>query len=102
MIQVTVTIDFGGSGKAGCEKFVAIPERSTVLEALAAATAVIAVPRYGMEQFIESIDGVANDFAADCGWRFEVNGRSSNIPAERYMVKSGDWIKWFYAAGGCS
>ena len=55
-----------------------------------------------MEHFVEEIDGVKNDFASDRGWRFEVNGRRSNVPAERYLVKNGDWIKWLYVVGACS
>ena len=52
----------------------------------------------GMDHFVEEIAGVRNDFATDCGWHFEVNGLGSNVPAERYLVKSGDWIKWLYLA----
>ena len=55
-----------------------------------------------MEHFVEEIDGIKNDFASDRGWRFEVNGLRSNVPAERYLVKDGDWIKWLYLAESCS
>jgi hypothetical protein len=55
-----------------------------------------------MEHFVEEIDGIKNDFVADRGWRFEVNGRRSNVPAERYLVKDGDWIKWLYFTGPCA
>jgi hypothetical protein len=49
-----------------------------------------------MDHFVEEIDGVKNDFAGDRGWQFEVNGYRSNVPAERYLVKDRDWIKWLY------
>jgi hypothetical protein len=62
---------------------------------------VVTLPRYGMDHFVEEIDGIRNDFAGDRGWRFEVNGYGSNVPAERYLVKSGDWIKWQYVVGTC-
>ena len=88
--------------KPAFETVVTLPEKSTVLEALALSVPVVTLPRYGMEHFVDAIDGVANDFTADRGWRFEVNGRGSNVPAERYLVKDGDWIKWRYFAGGCS
>ncbi len=101
MIAVTVTIDFGPAGRPRAEAVVAAAEKSTVLEVLQARFAVTTAPRYGMDCFIEAIDGVANDFVNDRGWGFEVNGRSSNVPAERYLVKHGDWIKWSYLAGGC-
>ena len=101
MITVTVTIDFGAAGRPRAEAVVTIPERSTVLEVLLARFAVTTEPKYGMDHFIEEIDGVRNDFVNDRGWRFEVNGRGSNVPAERYLVKRGDWIKWSYVAGAC-
>ena len=101
MIEVTVTIDFGAADRPRAEAVVAVAEKSTVLEALSARFAVTTAPKYGMDHFIEEIDGVKNDFANDCGWRFEVNGRGSNVPAERYLVKQGDWIKWSYLGGGC-
>jgi Domain of unknown function (DUF4430) len=101
MIEVTVTIDFGPAGRPPVEAVVLLVEKSTVLEALLARFMVITVPKYGMDHFIEEIDHVKNDFLNDRGWRFEVNGRSSNVPAERYLVKHGDWIKWSYVDGGC-
>ena len=97
-----MTIDFGLAGKAGAEKVVTVPEKSTVLDALSASARVVTLPRYGMDHFVEAIEAIKNDFAADRGWRFQVNGRGSNVPAERYLLKNGDWIKWSYVAGGCS
>jgi len=102
MIRITVTIDFGPAGKPGFETMVTVPEKSTVLESLSMCVSVGTSPRYGMEHFVEAIDGIANDLVGDRGWRFEVNGRGSNVPAERYLVKNGDWIKWRYFAGACS
>lgn len=102
MIRVTVTIDFGDAARPGVETVVTVPEKSTVLEALSMSAPVVTLPRYGMEHFVDAIDGVANDFAADRGWRFEVNGRGSDVPAERYLVKDRDWIKWRYFTGACS
>jgi hypothetical protein len=54
-----------------------------------------------MEHFVEEIDGIKNDFARDRGWHFEVNGYRSNVPAERYLVKKGDWVKWLYLNAAC-
>ena len=102
MIEVTVTIDFGPAGRQPFEAVVTVPEKSTVLDVLLGRLPVTASPRYGMDHFVEEIDGIKNDFASDRGWRFEVNGLRSNVPAERYLVKSGDWIKWLYLAGSCS
>lgn len=101
MIMVTLTVDFGPAGQPRFEKKVTVPEKSTVLDVLLHSVPIATSPRYGMDHFVEAIDGVSNDFAADHGWRFEVNGRGSNVPAERYLVKNGDWIKWLYLAGSC-
>jgi len=102
MIEVTVTVDFGPAGRKPLEAVVTVPDKSTVLDVLLSRLLVTTSPRYGMEHFVEEIDGVKNDFASDRGWRFQVNGRGSNIPAERYLAKNGDWIKWLYVAGSCS
>jgi hypothetical protein len=100
MIHVTVTIDFGSTGRASFEKTVTLAAKSTVLEAVTTAVPVITAPKYGMECFVEEIQGIKNDFARDRGWQFEVNGHRSDTPAERYLVKNGDWIKWLYL-GDC-
>ena len=99
MIEVTVSIDFGLAGRQPFKEKVTVPDRSTVLDVLLNRLPVRTSPRYGMEHFVEEIDGVKNDFAADHGWSFQVNGRGSNVPAERYLVKNGDWIKWLYVDG---
>jgi len=51
-----------------------------------------------MDDFVEEIAGIQNEFAIDRGWQFEVNGYRSNVAAERYLVKSGDLINWLYIA----
>jgi hypothetical protein len=102
MIDVTITIDFGRANRRRLEKAITLAEKSTVLEALVASVPVNTSSKYGMEHFVEEIDGIKNDFAKDRGWRFEVNGYGSNVPAERYLVKNGDWIKWLYVTESCS
>ena len=96
MIEVTVTIDFGPSGGGRFESVLVVPEKSTALEALMRSATVITAPKYGMEHFVEEIHGTKNDFACDRGWHFEVNGYRPNVPAERYLVKNGDWIRWLF------
>ena len=102
MIVVTLSIDFGPAGRAPIEKKAAVPAKSTVLDVLSNQLPIATFSRYGMDHFVEEIDGIKNDFAGDRGWRFEINGRRSNVPAERYLVKNGDWIQWLYLAGSCS
>ena len=97
-IVVTIIIDFRSKTQLPIEKTVTIPEKSTMFDALSAAVPVVTSRKFGMDHFVEEIAGVRNDFASDCGWHFEVNGYRSNVPAERYLVKSGDLIKWLYLA----
>ena len=96
MIAVTVTVDFGSSPRESFEATIALADRSTVFEALQIAVPVVTSHKFGMDHFVEEIDGIRNEFAGDRGWQFEVNGYRSNVPAERYLLKDGDWIKWLY------
>jgi len=98
IIEVTVTIDFGPADRREIEKIVSVHEKSTVLDALMNAIPVVTSNRLAMEHFVEEIGGIRNDFASDRAWHFEVNGYRSEVPAERYLVKNGDWIKWLYIA----
>jgi hypothetical protein len=102
MIEVTVTIDYGPAGRPTFETVVRVPEKSTVLEVLSAQLPIATSRKYGMDHFVEEIGGIKNDFARDRGWRFEVNGLRSNVPAERYLVMNGDWIKWLFLTESCS
>jgi hypothetical protein len=96
MIAVTVTIDFASARRKPFEATITLAERSTVFDALQIAVPVVTSHKLGMDHFVEEIDGIGNDFAGDRGWHFEVNGYRSNVPAERYLVKDRDWIKWLY------
>jgi Domain of unknown function (DUF4430) len=97
-IEVTVVIDFRSKAQPPIEKTFTIIEKSTVFDALSAAVPVVTSRKFGMDHFVEEIAGIRNDFACDRGWHFEVNGYRSNVPAERYLVKNGDLIKWLYLA----
>jgi Domain of unknown function (DUF4430) len=97
-IEVTVVIDFGLKTQPRIEKTITMPEKSTVVDTLSAAVPVVTSRKFGMDHFVEEIAGVRNDFASDRGWHFEVNGYRSNVPAERYLVKNGDLVKWLYLA----
>lgn len=97
-IEVTVVVDFISKTRSRIEQTVTMPEKSTVFDALSAAVPVVTSRKYGMDHFVEEIAGIRNDFFRDYGWHFEVNGYRPNIPAERYLVKQGDLIKWLYLA----
>jgi len=51
-----------------------------------------------VEYFVEEIGGVRSDPVKERWWDFEVNGYRSNVAVERYLVRSGDRIKWLYLA----
>ncbi|HEX2261899.1 MAG TPA: DUF4430 domain-containing protein [Candidatus Binatia bacterium] len=95
-IEVTVVVDFTSKARDRIEQTVIMPEKSTVFDALSATVPLITSRKFGMDHFVEAIAGIRNDFAEDRGWHFEVNGYRSNVPAERYLVKDGDLIKWLY------
>ena len=97
-IEVTVVIDFGLKTEPLIEKTITMPEKSTVFDALSTAVPVATSRKFGMDHFVEEIAGIRNDFASDQGWHFEVNGYRCNVPAERYLLKNGDLIKWLYLA----
>jgi hypothetical protein len=98
-IEVTLVIDFRQKARPLIEKTFEMLEKSTVFDALQTAVPVITSRKFGMDHFVEEIAGVRNDFASDRGWGFEVNGYRSNIPAERYLLKDGDLIRWLYISG---
>jgi hypothetical protein len=95
-IEVTVVVDFTSKATRRIEKTLTIPEKSTVFDALSIAVPVVTSRKFATDHFVEEIAGVKNDFASDRGWHFEVNGYRSNVPAERYLLKDGDLIKWLY------
>jgi hypothetical protein len=95
-IEVTVVVDFTSKATGRIEKTVTIRDKSTVFDALSIAVPVVTSRKFGMDHFVEAIAGIRNDFAEDRGWHFEVNGYRSNVPAERYLLKDGDLIKWLY------
>ena len=91
-----MVVDFRSGTHLPIEKTVTMPEKSTVFDALSASVPVVTSRKFGMDHFVEAIAGIRNDFGTDRGWHFEVNGYRSNVPAERYLVKDGDLIKWLY------
>ena len=95
-IEVTLVIDSRSKRQPLIQKTVSILEKSTVFDALSIAVPVVTSRKFGMDYFVEEIAGIRNDFAEDRGWHFEVNGYRSNVPAERYLLKNGDLIKWLY------
>jgi Domain of unknown function (DUF4430) len=95
-IEIKIIIDFRSKRQPLIEKTFSILEKSTVFDALSIAVPVVTSRKFGMDHFVEEVAGVKNDFASNRGWHFEVNGYRSNVPAERYLLKNGDLIKWLY------
>jgi hypothetical protein len=98
MLTVTISIDFGSESRPPIEQNIAVLEGSTVLDVLRIVVPIATSCKFGMDDFVEEIAGIQNEFAIDRGWHFEVNGYRSNVPAERYLVKGGDLINWLYIA----
>ena len=96
MLEVTLSIDFGLENRPRIEQTIAALEGSTVLDVLRIVVPIVTSRKFGMDDFVEEIAGVKNDFATDRGWHFDVNGYRSTVPAERYLVKGGDLIEWLY------
>ena len=97
MIEVTVTIDFGPTGRRPFEALVTVPDKSTVLDVLLNRLPVTTSPRYGMEHFVEEIDGVKNDLASDRGWRF-----TPGVGGEEYAEMALRWrAEGAQIVGGC-
>jgi hypothetical protein len=96
VIEIKVIIDFRSKRQPLIEKTFSILEKSTVFDALSITVPVVTSRKFGMDHFVEEVAGVKNDFASNRGWHFEVNGYRSNVPAERYLLKNGDLIKWLY------
>ena len=93
---MTLSIDFGLENRPRIEQTIAALEGSTVLDVLRIVVPIVTSRKFGMDDFVEEIAGVKNDFATDRGWHFDVNGYRSTVPAERYLVKGGDLIEWLY------
>ena len=47
-----------------------------------------------MGVFIESIDGIQNDFKTNKFWQFWVNNNYSKVGASDYILKGGEIIEW--------
>jgi hypothetical protein len=98
IIEVTIVINFGSESQPPIQQTITVSGGSTVFDALRRTVPVITSCKFGMDHFVEAICGVSNNFTTGGGWHFEVNGHRSNVPAERYLLKGGDWIKWLYLA----
>ena len=85
MIEVTVTIDFGPAERRPFEAVVTVPEKSTVLDVLSQRLPVRTSPKYGMDHFVEEIDGTKNDFANDAA------GASKSTDADLTFPPRGIW-----------
>ncbi len=64
----------------------------TALDLLKIKHKVVAKTYSGIGEFVESIDGMKPD--SQHFWAFYVNGKSSNVGASSYVLKSGDKIEW--------
>ena len=52
----------------------------------------------GLGAMVQSIDGLANDAAANKFWIYYVNGQSAQVGISSYVIKPNDLIEWKYEA----
>lgn len=90
---VAVLIDYG-NGTTRFAKATVQPGSSVLNATLAVASVDYSVGGYGA--FVESIDGVSNDPAANKWWLYYINGQLGTVAADKQVVETGDLVVWCY------
>lgn len=98
IIKVDLKIDFGNGQIKKFDQF-EIKKNSTVFDLLNKITTENNLEfRYSksgsLGSFIESIDGVANNFKSQKFWQYWINGSYAKIGASGYRLKNQDMIEW--------
>ena len=86
----TITLDFENDKKVDKTKKITIIKDQTLLDALK--------ENFKIEEksgFITSIDGKAQDQAADKYWMFDVNGKMADKGAADIHLKKGDTVAFY-------
>jgi len=92
---VTIGIDYGAP-RYYETKTVSWKEGMTVLEALQSVVP-LKTELYGENIIVSSIDGQAQ-VKDEMGWMYDVNGKMGNNYAGKYVVSSGDYVRWMYSS----
>ena len=90
-VELRVTRDFGQRQLGPVERREGIRESDTVMRFLQAERKV--TTRFG-GGFVQSIDGLAGDQAAERDWFYYVNGSEASVGAADYKLRQGDIVQW--------
>jgi Domain of unknown function (DUF4430) len=91
--QLHVTRDFGRTDMHLDASKESVRESDTVMRFLQGEAKV--ATRYG-GGFVQSIDGLAGDQAAERDWFYYVNGSEASVGAADYKLSPGDVVEWDY------
>jgi Domain of unknown function (DUF4430) len=92
-VELRVTRDFGQRDQHSDAAKEDIRESDTVMRFLQQGHKV--TTRFG-GGFVQSIDGLAGDQAAEDDWFYYVNGREASVGAADYKLAAGDVVQWDY------
>lgn len=92
-VELRVTRDFGRTALGPPAKRDKVRESDTVMRFLQGSRKV--TTRFG-GGFVQSIDKVAGDQAAEHDWFFYVNGSEASMGAADYDLNPGDVVQWDY------
>jgi hypothetical protein len=92
-VKASVTINPGAESQVLSVQDLEIEEGSSALDATKQ-VADVETSGEGEMAFVTSIDGKEADQAKKEFWELVINGKSSQVGAGVYKVKSGDEIKW--------
>jgi hypothetical protein len=92
-VELRVTRDFGRHDSVSDSRRKSVRESDTVMRFLQSGHKV--TTRYG-GGFVQSIDGVAGDQAAERDWFYYVNGSEASVGAADYKLSPGDVVQWDY------
>lgn len=93
--SITIGIDYGAP-RYYETKTVFWKEGMTVLEALQSVVPLETV-LHGENIIVSSIDGQAQ-VKDEMGWMYDVNGKMGNNYAGKYVLSSGDYVRWMYSS----
>lgn len=94
--NITVTVLGFGDEKL-LEKTVDVEGEATALSALMTAAPGKVKQSSGVMPYVTEILGLKErEHGAMSGWTYKVNGESPMVGADKYILKSGDYVAWIY------
>ena len=92
-VQLSVTRNFGKDDTFTDSHKTKVRDSDTVMRFLQSGHKI--TTRYG-GGFVQSIDGLAGDQAAERDWFYYVNGSEASVGAADYKLSPGDVVQWDY------